>query len=119
MLDRCTRWHAATLTPNKEDESLITSIDTIWTGIHGPPKELITDSESGIVLSHKTTEYLARQRIKLHPRGKDQHARYIERRGALLRDTIHRVEGQMREEGIVGIPFACVLAECFLLEMPC
>ena len=112
MLDRCTRWHAATLTPNKEDESLITAIDTIWTGIHGPPKELITDSESGIALSHKTTEYLARQGTKLHPRGKDQHARYIERRGALLRDTIHRVEGQMREEGIVGIPFACVLAEC-------
>ena len=44
--------------------------------------------------------------------GKDQHARYIERRGALLRDTIHSVEGQMQEEGLVGVPFESILAEC-------
>merc|ERR1712218_353549 len=112
MLDRCTRWHAAVLIPNKEEETLMKAIDTLWVGIHGPPKELITDGESGIVASQRTNEFLARKGIKLHPRGKDQHARYAERRGALLRDTIHRVEGQMKEEGIVGVPFACVLAEC-------
>ena len=83
-------------------------------GIHGPPKELITDGESGIVVAQKTTEYLARRGIKLHVRGKDQHARHVERRGALLRETIHRVESQMREEGLVGVPFVCVPAECVL-----
>jgi len=29
----------------------------------------------------------------------------------LLRDTIHRIEGQLKEEGIVGIPFESTLAE--------
>ena len=80
--------------------------------LHGPPKELITDGESGIVLSESTRAYLQRMGIKLHPRGKDQHARFIERRGALLRDTIHRTLGQLEEEGIAGMPFECVLAEC-------
>ena len=60
MLDRCTRWHAATVIPNKEDETLIKAIDTMWTTIHGPPQELITDGESGIVVSGRTREYLAR-----------------------------------------------------------
>eukprot|EP00974_Lingulodinium_polyedra_P087445 8476130-Lingulodinium_polyedra.AAC.1 len=49
---------------------------------HGPPKELITDNESGIVISDRTREYLARQGAKVWPRAKDQHAKNVERRGA-------------------------------------
>ena len=88
------------------------AIDAGWVTIHGPMKDLITDGESGIVISQRTRDFLARKGITLHPRGKDQHARYAERRGALLRDTIHRVEGQMQEEGLVGTPFESILAEC-------
>eukprot|EP00974_Lingulodinium_polyedra_P067989 6582178-Lingulodinium_polyedra.AAC.1 len=65
------------------------AIDVLWNQIHGPPREVITDSESGIVFSERTREYLARKGTKLHPRAKDQHAKYVEPRGALLRDTIH------------------------------
>ena len=116
MLDRCTRWHAAVLVPNKEEDTLMKAIDTGWLTIHGPMKELITDGESGIVASQRTRDFLSRKGITLHPRGKDQHARFVERRGALLRDTIHRVEGQLQEEGLVGIPFESILAECLLRE---
>ena len=112
LIDRCTRWHAASIVPNKEEETLQKAIDTTWVTIHGPPRELITDGETGIVMSNSTNEYLSRKGIKLHPRGKDQHARYIERRGALLRDTIHKVEGQLAEEGVAGTPFESILAEC-------
>merc|ERR1712175_50801 len=101
MLDRCTRWHAALVIPDKSEETL-KAIDTGWITIHGPMKELITDGESGIVISQRTRDFLARKGITLHPRGKDQLARYAERRGALLRDTIHPVEGQMEEEGEPG-----------------
>ena len=87
------------------------AIEELWVSVHGPMRELITDSEGGIVLSDKTTQYLARKGIKLCPRGKDQHARYVERRGALLRDTIHRIEGQLQEEGLAGIPFESILSE--------
>ncbi len=111
MLDRCIRWEAAQVIPDKSAPTLMKAIDTTWITIHGPPKELICDLETGIVGSDQTTEFLARKGIKLHPRGKDQHATYAERRGALLRDVIHRVEGQLHEEGIVGVPFECTLAE--------
>ena len=106
MLDRCTRWHAALVIPNKEDETLIEALDTAWTTMHGPLKELITDGETGIVASQRTSEFLSRRGVKLHVRGKDQHARYIERRGALLRDCIHRVESQLKEEGKVALSFS-------------
>ena len=111
MLCRCTRWHAARVIPNKESETLMKAIEELWVSTHGPMRELITDGEGGIVMSDRTTQYLARKGIKLCPRGKDQHARYIERRGALIRDAIHRVEGQLEEEGVVGIPFECKLSE--------
>ncbi len=43
--------------------------------------------------------------MKLHPRAKDQHARFAERHCALLRDQIRRVEGpKIREEGLT-VPF--------------
>ena len=54
-------------------------------------KELITDGESGISQSLSTPEALARLGVKLHTRARDQHARYIERRGALLKDTLHKL----------------------------
>ena len=73
-------------------------------------KELILDGESGISRSEYTNQYLARKGVCLQVRGKDQHARFIERRGALFRDTIHRIEGQLREEGI-EMPFHSILAE--------
>ena len=87
------------------------AIQELWLSVHGPMRELITDCEGGIVLSDRTKAFLTRQGVKLCPRGKDQHARYVERRGALLRDAIHRVEGQLEEEGIVDIPFECILSE--------
>ena len=80
MMDRCTRWHCATVVPDRQAETLMKAIDTQWVGIRGPPKELIIDGESGISLSEVTKAYLHREGIKLHTRGKDQHARYIQRR---------------------------------------
>ena len=111
MLDRCTRWHAARLIPDKAEGTLMKAIDELWVSIHGSPKELITDGESGIVASDATNQYLHRKGIKLHQRAKDQHARYIERRGALLRDAIHRAQSQLQEEGLAGVPFETILAE--------
>ena len=67
MIDRCTRWHAATVLPNKEDDTLMKAIDTAWVTINGLPRELITDGESGIVVSLRTNEFLARKGIQLHP----------------------------------------------------
>jgi hypothetical protein len=64
----------------------MTAIDELWISTHGASKDLITDGESGIVASGKNRRRPAYNGIKLHPRAKDQHARFAERRGALLRD---------------------------------
>ena len=110
MLDRCTRWHAGTLVSDKLEATLTNAIQLSWVGIHGPMKELILDGESGIVISELTNTSLRRHGIQLRPRAKDQHAGFVERRGALLRDTVHRIESQLEEEGIV-VPFEQILSE--------
>ena len=54
MLDRCTRWHAGALVPDKSEETLTNAIHTCWVGVHCLMKELILDGESGIVVSELT-----------------------------------------------------------------
>ena len=81
MLDRCTRWHAARVVPDKTADTLLKAMNEVWISTHGPMRELITDNEGGIKMSERTTMYLKRQGVNLVPRAKDQHARYIERRG--------------------------------------
>ncbi len=100
MINRCTRWHAAKLIPDKFETTLTNVIDELWVFTHCAPKELILDGESGISRSKYTNPYLARRGFRLLVRGKVQHARFIERRGALFRDTVYRIEGQLKEEGI-------------------
>ena len=51
MVDRCTRWHAATVISSKEESCLIEALEENWIQLHGPMKELITDMESGIAKS--------------------------------------------------------------------
>ena len=109
MVDRCTRWHAAEVIESKQDVVLMKAIDT-WVRLHGPMRELIMDCESGVAKSSTTQEYLKRHGIKFVPRAPSQHARVIERRGALLRDTIHRIDEQLKAEGI-DIPFDFRLSE--------
>ena len=111
MIDRCTRWHHACLVESKKAEDLVLGIDT-WVAIHGPMKELIVDGERGIVIAQLTKDYCDRKGITIHQRAPQQHARVIERRGAVLRDSIHRMDEQMKEEGIYNVPFLERLNEC-------
>ena len=98
FIDRCTRWHAAMVIPDKKDVSLVKALDACWITIHGPPKEFITDGETGITQSPYFQAFLKRKGIKPVTRAKGQHARFIERRGALVRDAVHRTKGQLEEE---------------------
>ena len=73
-------------------------------------KELIMDMESGIAKSENTHTYLTRSGVQFAPRAPGQHARIVERRGALLRDTIHRIDAQLKWEGI-DVPFKIRVGE--------
>jgi len=111
LLCRCTRWNAAKVIPNREASTLISALNDTWVTIHGPMKELIVDGETGIAEPLSSGLFLARKGIKLVTRAPDQHARYIERRGALTRDVVHKIDTQLREEGLTEIPFELRLSE--------
>ena len=68
------------------------------------------DGESGIASSSKAHEYLSRHTIKFVQRAKGQHVAHIDRRGALLRDTIHRIVAQLDIDGL-ELPFKQILNE--------
>jgi len=110
LVDRCTRWEMAMVVDTKEDETLIDAIDA-WVNHFGPMKQLIGNGESGIARSHYAKKYFERKGIQLVPHGKEQHARIAERRGALLRDQIHRMDAQLKADGINDIPFKHRLTE--------
>ena len=62
--------------------------------------ELIMDGESDIATDEAARYNLRRNGITYVPRALKQKVFYIDRRGALLRDTVHRVFAQSEQEGI-------------------
>ena len=71
-----------------------------WFKIHGPPKELITDQETALRESLKCQAYLMAHGVQHLPRGKAQHLGHIDRRGALVRDSIHKIVTQLEIESV-------------------
>ena len=64
MVDRAIRWHAARVVSGKDMETLITAIDEMWVGLHGPMGELILDGETALAKGWETREYFTRKGIK-------------------------------------------------------
>ena len=69
------------------------------------------DGESGIAASARAGSFLSRLGTKFIPRAPQQHARIVERRGARFRDVIHRMDAQLKIEGLLDIPFEYRMAE--------
>ena len=111
LICRCTRWYAAALVPDKSADSFMAALHTTWVSIHGPMRELIMDGETAVAEAFSSSFLLARLGIKLVVRAPNQHARIIERRGALTRDCIHRIDAQLDHEGLTNIPMTYRLAE--------
>ena len=61
--------------------------------------QLYTDGEGGLN-SNEAKDFLKRQGIELKVRAPEQHARYVERHGALLRVAMHLIEEQCQREGV-------------------
>jgi len=100
MIDRADRWHHASQIASKTPPDLITAI-TGWIQIYGPFKYLIIDGESGIH-AEETVRYLKRLGTLIRERAPGQHARMIERRGAILRLALHLIEDQLARDGITA-----------------
>lgn len=61
-------------------------------------QQLISDGELG--LTNPAEARLRRLGITLKVRAPGQHARFVERRGAILRTTMHCMESKLIREGI-------------------
>ena len=116
-IDRATRWHAAVPTASKEGETLFEALSTCWLTIHGPPQTLVCDGEGGL-WRPEIAARIRRLGTDLKLRAPEQHARYIERRGAVLRATLHVLEDQLEREELV-YPFPAVLAEAVFAGNAC
>jgi len=110
MIDRADRWHAGCQSFSKLAESLQEAIEVTWLQIFGPFVTLVIDGEKGID-SASTRAFLKRHGIELEIRAKGQHARMIERRGAVLRHSMHTTWSQLTKENIT-ITFKQLLAQC-------
>jgi len=64
-------------------------------------QEIICDGELGI-MGDSAQARLKRLGIEPKVRAPGQHARFIERRGAILRQTLHCLESQLAREGVVS-----------------
>ena len=109
LVDRADRWHAAVEVKSKTTPSLCDAISVAWISIHGPFKFLVIDGERGLNCD-EAKAYLNTHGIQLKPRAPGQHAQIIERRGAILRHSMHLIEEQLAKEGIT-ISFTRLLAE--------
>eukprot|EP00971_Amphidinium_carterae_P242348 4812008-Amphidinium_carterae.1 len=85
-------------------------MDSCWVSIFGPMQILIVDGETGLD-SETSDMYFQLKGIVKRTIAPGQHARVADRRAALLRDAVHKVEGQLYDEGI-STPFTRVLADC-------
>ena len=108
MLDRADRWHAGRQIFGKTSDTLQEAIDLSWLQVFGPFKRLIIDGEKGVD-SESTRAFLKRNGIELVVKAKGQHARMIERRGAILRHTMHTMKAQLAKENIT-VTFGKLLA---------
>ena len=92
-------------------ETLIKAIDKNWVSIHGPMREFIIDGETALAKGWLPREYFKEKGITVIIKPPGSHAKFIERSGAITRDTLHKVYTQLEKNGITGIPFSQVLGE--------
>jgi hypothetical protein len=110
MIDKADRWYNGVEVKGKTSTELQEAVSTTWLQIFEPFKNLIIDGEKGIS-SKETLAFLKSFGCELLERAKGQHARMIERRGAILRHTMHCIETWLKKESITWT-FTVLLAHC-------
>ena len=109
MVDVADRWHAAVEITGKTTKEICDAIATSWVSIYGPFKYLVVDGERGLIIE-EAQQYLKHHGITMKTKAPGQHAQVVERRGAILRHSMHCVEEQLTKEGVT-ITFKQLLAE--------
>ena len=90
--------------------ALLEALNSIRVGAHDPMKELIMDEETGLAAKDSAKQYHDQHGIEVVPRAKEQQVAYTDRRGAFLREAVHRVVMQCESEGL-DVKFKYILSD--------
>ena len=114
LLDEAIRWSTASVLPRKDAPSLITALSQDWIRPFGGMKLLIADGEKGLD-SEQLGQFLDHTGVQFKAKAPGEHAQMVERHHELLRQTLHRLEEQLKEEGI-ELPFEVVVNDAVLAK---
>ena len=109
LVCRGVRWTCATCITDKRTGTLLTAIDNHWVAVFGPPQILLFDGETGLDDEESTT-YFQLRGITKRTAAPRQHTRIVDRKIAVLRDTLHKLGSQLDEEGL-DVPFSRMLSD--------
>ena len=109
LVDRGVRWTATRVIESKSTPSLLDALDQSWIAVFGPMGVLVFDGETGLNDEEATT-YFQLRGIEKRTAAPNQHTRIADRKIAVLRDTVHKLNTQLVNDG-VNIPFVRLVAE--------
>ena len=98
-LDEAIRLSRVQRIPDRSTDSIVSAITQSWLRHYGPPRYLIADGESGLD-SHGSAVWADRHCIQLRTRPRGAHAQTVERHHELFRQLAHRLDEQLKAEGI-------------------
>ena len=114
LIDAAFRFAQARELSAKDTWSLLRTLWDIWIRPYGPPEELETDQESGLI-SAESKRYLQRIGTTLKEKGVGSHVKMLERHHDLLRMQYKKLKAACQEEGL-NIPKSLIMAEAVLAK---
>lgn len=113
LIDACLRWSATKLLKDKHEKTLCDGISQIWISIFGPMGLLIMDGES-CLKSKGASDWATASEVHLKFKAPRQKAWLVERHNEILRQALHRVESQIKEESLCCTFEICLATVTFM-----
>ena len=114
LLDKCTRFAAAGIVPNRQTASILDAITRLWFRIFGPPSRITSDHEDALD-SDEGRSWATKWGTRLSFKAPGSHAHLIERHNALLRDQLHLIKDQLEIDG-TPVPDGSIVDEAALAK---
>ena len=109
LVCRGVRWTASMIVSDKQTTTLLNALDQCWIAIFGPPQVLLFDGETGLD-DDESTAFCQLRGITKRTAAPRQHTRIVDRKIAVLRDSLHKLTSQLDEEGL-EVPLVRVLSD--------
>ena len=109
-IDECTRYSMLSFMKDKTTKSLCQALNQSWFRTFSPPQVILVDQEGGLA-SDSAGVFLERHGVSRKPKPTDLHASIVERHHQVVRDMLHKIEGQCEKEKLI-VDDSDILSEC-------